>query len=381
MTIMDFTTTDEQEQMREAAAELVDSLGQIDPARQQIDGEDAAVGDVWDELSEADYTALTIPFEYGGLGEGILYLALILEVTGRVALPGPYPETAAVGVPLLASLGTETQKERYLTEIAAGDHRMTVALLEPEAEDPPHGIQLSAEEAGDGDGFVLSGTKTLVPYGGTADTVIVAARTDEGTGYDAVSLFLVEPSTLDATHLDSVDKTRPVYELAFDDVSVTQEALLGPLHGGGDALERALDRYEISLSAMLVGAAERAVELSVEHGQNRVQYGHPIGRYQAMKHRTADMWMDLQASRSLCYAAAWELANDRESAPRTVSAAKAYLSENAASLFHDDIQNHGGIGFTTDHDAHIYAKQAKSLEHYPRSADFHWERVAEAWRV
>jgi alkylation response protein AidB-like acyl-CoA dehydrogenase len=376
---MDFSLNNEQRQMQEAADELFEALGGVEPARRKIDGEEGVVTEVWEQLSESDYTALTVPFEYDGLGDGILYLALILEVAGRVAMPGPYPETAAVGAPLIEALGSEEQKETYLPGIADGNHRTTIALREPNENDPPDGIQLDATK--EGDTYTLSGKKTLVPCVETVDTVIVAARMEEKTGYGGVSLFLINQSDVSARVLDSLDKTRPMYELTFNEVIVPESALLSSGPDAGSALIEALDRYEVALSAMLMGAADRAVDLSVDHGTNREQYGHPIGRYQAVKHRTVDMWMDMQASRSLVYAAAWRLANGKSDASRAVSTAKAHLSENAARLFRDDIQNHGGIGFTTDHDAHIYAKQAKSWEHYPRSADFHWERIAEDWTL
>lgn len=374
---MDFSLTDEQKQMREAADELFETAGGIQPARKQIDGDEEVVDDVWEQLSESDYTALTVPLEYGGLGDGILYLALIMEVAGHVALPGPYPETAAVGVNLLETLGSEEQKERYLPAIAEGDCRMSLALREPDRGNPPGGIHLEAIE--EKDAYTLSGTKTLVPFGATVDTVVVAARTENNAGYNGLSLFLVDPSKASTRRLDTLDKTRPMYELRFNEVTVPEKAALDTSPEAEPALNAALDRYETVLGAMLVGAAERAVELSVEHGKSREQYGYPVGRYQAVKHRTADMWMDMQAGRSLVYSAAWQLANEKPDAERAVSTAKAHMSENAARLFQDDIQNHGGIGFTTDHDAHIYVKQAKAWEHYPRSADFHWERIAEEW--
>lgn len=373
---MDFSLSDEQEQMKETVREFLEEEGGIELARRQLDGEDGVVDEVWDQLTETEYTALTVPFDYGGLGDGMLYLALFLEEAGRFALPGPIAETLGFAVPLIDELGSVEQKETYFPAIADGDQRFSIALYEDNNEELPNGIQLSAEETDDG--YSLSGTKSLVPYAEDVDSIVVAARTQEATGYRGITLFIVDPSEAAVTELEGLDWTRPVYELEFDEVTVDESAQLGPLNGGGGALERGIDRLNVSISAMLIGAADRAVDLSVEHGNEREQFGQPVGRFQAVKHRTVDMWMDMQAGRSLMYYAAWAVANNAPDAPRAVSAAKSFTTEQCTDIFGNDILNHGGMGFTWDHDGHIYLKQAKAWENYLGTPEAHRERIADS---
>lgn len=375
---MDFSLTDEQVQMQETADEFLQGNGGMDIARGVMDGDateaQGLLADLWGDLGSMDYTALTVPFEYDGLGDGMVSLASLLEVLGRYAMPGPYPETMAFGVPLLDELGTADQKDAVLPRVASGDIALSYALYEETEGSLPAGIGMNAVATDDG--YVLSGTKTLVPYAEFVDQVLVATRTQEAPDYGGVSLFLIDTDECSVRKLGSLDRTRPVYEVEFADVTVSETALVGPLHGGGDALQRAIDRFITAACMMQVGAADRAVELSVDHGNERMQYGHPVGMYQAVKHRIVDMWMDVEQARGLAYYAAWAIETNDPSAPRAVSAAKAFCGERCRRIFTDDIKNHGGMGFTWDHDSHIYLKQAKAWETLFGDPATHLDRVA-----
>ena len=375
---MDARLTDEQRRMQETAREFLEDEGGTELARRVMDGEDGVVDDLWAELGSMDYTALTVPFDYGGLGEGMVYLAAVLEAAGRYAMPGPFPETAAAVVPLVDELGTHDQREDVLSAIADGELVATLALYDDRNASLPGTVRMDAER--DGDGFRLDGTKTLVPYAGVADRIVVATRTRTESGYGGISLFLVDPATegVEADELNGLDRTRPTYELAFDDVRVGEDALLGTLHGGGDALRRATDRLAVATTAMLVGAADRAVELSAEYGNERTQYGQPIGRFQAVKHRIADMWMDMQSARSLVYYAAWAIDEDDPDATRATAATKAFAADRLHRVFGDDIWNHGGMGFTWDHDGHIYLKQAKAWRNLYGTPEEYNDRLLES---
>ncbi|SEH18170.1 hypothetical protein SAMN04487967_3709 [Natronorubrum sediminis] len=378
---MDARLTEEQRRVQETARDFIESEGGIELARRQLEGDDIVVDELWNELADLDYTAITVPLAHDGFGEGMVYLSALLEVAGRYALPGPLPETAAIAAPLLAELGSETQRSTYLPAIADGDCRMSVAVYDDETESLPGAIRMQADRVDDDDTrYRLHGTKTLVPYGDTVDAVVVAARTRHNNDYDGISLFVVETDheALETRRLDGLDWTRPMCELSFDELTVGEEALLGPAHGGGTALVDALDRFHVAACAMLVGAADRAVERSVEHGNEREQYGHPIGRFQAVKHRTADMWIDMQSARSLVYYAAWAIDNDEPEASRAAASTKAYAADRLHRVFGDDIWNHGGTGFTWEHDGHIYLKQAKSWRNFLGSPDACRERLLEA---
>jgi alkylation response protein AidB-like acyl-CoA dehydrogenase len=372
---MDARLTEEQQQIQSTARDFIESNGGIELARRRMAGDEAVVDELWRDLADLDFTAITVPLEHGGFGEGMVYLCALLEAAGRYALPGPLPETAAVAVPLVDELGTDDQRERYLPRIANGELRFSVAVYDDRHEEIPEAVQMDAERLEEG--FRLSGTKTLVPYGGEVDRVLMAARTQDATGYQGISLFIVDPAEADVTQLESLDRTRPMYTLKFDDLVVDESALLGPLHGGGNALADAIDRYNVAFGAMLVGGADRAVELSTEYGNERTQYGQPIGRFQAVKHRIAEMWMAKEHARSIAYYAAWAINNDEPDARQAVSMMKAYAGSRLPELFADDVKNHGGMGFTWDHDTHIYLKQAKGWQNYFGSTSDHFDRVAD----
>jgi alkylation response protein AidB-like acyl-CoA dehydrogenase len=377
---MDATLTDEQERIRKTAREFIESEGGIELARRRMEGDESVVDELWSDLAELDYTAITVPPEYDGFGEGMVYLTALLEVTGRYALPGPLPETAAFAVPLIDELGTDDQRERHLTAVARGNRTFSFALYDDRNESLPGAVDLDVDRADDG--YRLSGTKTLVPYGGEVDRLVVAGRSGgsgDDAGYDGISLFVVDTDdeAVETRRLDSLDRTRPMYEVAFSDLAVGEDALLGDFHEGGDALQRAADRYTVAFCAMLVGAADRAVELSTEHGNEREQYGQPVGKFQAVKHRIADMWMEMQSARSLVYYAAWALDEDEPDAARSVSAVKTYAADRLHRVFGDDIWNHGGMGFTWDHDGHIYLKQAKAWRNFLGSPEDHGDRLIE----
>lgn len=372
---MDFRINDEQRRMRETAREFFEDQEVLERARERIDGE-AVVDDLWAELAEMDYPALTVPLEYNGLGDDVLYLSLLLEEAGRVALPAPLPETLAFGTFVLDELGTDEQKERFLPAIADGDQRLSFALYESGQESLPRDIQLAA--APTDDGYRLDGTKTLVPFGEQVDTIVVAVRTGSGTGMDGISLFLVDAERVDSEPQDTLDRTRPAATLRFDDFVVDEDALLGTDGEAGSVLQEAMDRYTVATCAMTVGAASRAVEMSSEYGSQREQFDKPIGQFQAVKHRIADMWMATQAARSLTYYAAWALENDEADAARAVSEAKLFCAEHLTEVFGDDIHNHGGMGFTSEHDGHIYFKQAKAWETFLGTPTEHLDRIADS---
>jgi acyl-CoA dehydrogenase len=376
---MDPTLTGEQQRMRDALRDFLEAEGGLDLARSVMDGDHptkhSVIEDLWADLAEMDVTALAVPAAYGGLGEDIRFLVPILEIAGRVAMPGPYPETMAFAIPLLQELGTAQQRERHLETIASGERTMSFAIYDDASESVPACVDHTAEPTPDG--FRLTGRKLLVPYGAMVDTVVVAARTREGTGFQGISLFIVPTEGLDATRTRSLDKTRPMYELDLDGETVPESAVLGSPHCGGDALARAIDEYSIATAAMLVGGADYVTDSSIDYATEREQYGNPIGMYQAVKHRIAEMWMDTEQGRSLVYYAAWAHATDAPDARRAVSAASAFTTHYAERITGDNVLNHGGIGFTWDHDAHIHLKQAKGWKNFLGSPEWHLDRVAD----
>lgn len=375
---MDARLTDEQQHVQTTARDFIESSGGIEFARRKMDGDETVVNEVWNELANLDYTAITIPQSFNGFGEEMVYLSALLEEFGRYALPGPFPETFAFCTPILSELGTESQKQQHLPSIAEGEEKMSFAIYDNQNDNIPHTIQMEANQAGND--YKLKGNKKIVPYGGEVDLLIVATRTKQSYEYNGISLFIVSTDEVQTNKLESLDQTRPMYEVEFNDVFVNEENLLGTINGGGEALSQAIDRFNIAICSMLVGAADRTIKMSSEHGRERHQYGQPIGRFQAVKHRIAEMWMDKEHSRSLTYYGAWALDKDKQDSSLAVSSAKAYVSENLHRVFSDGIWNHGGMGFTWDLDIHIYLKQAKSWQNFLGSPEYHLDRIQEIRR-
>jgi len=360
--------------MKTAVAERIEAEGGMSLGRRLIDGQDGVVDDVWSSLADGDFPAVTISAAYGGLDDTQVSFGAVVECLGRYAVPAPYAETVAFVAPLVERLGSEAQCERFLGGIAEDGMRASFALHDDPAAELPESIRL--EGVRDGDAVVLNGTKPLVPYGGSVDEVIVAARMKAAAEWNDIALLLVDATAVDTTRLDSLDGTRPMYRLSFDDVSVPPKRQLGSPANNGTALRAAIDRYRLAGCFELVGAAERAVDRSVEQGTERRQYGYPVGMYQAVKHRIAEMYRDVKQARQLSYYAAWALDQNDPDAKRAVSAATAFVTARCRRVFEDDIKNHGGWGFTWDDHGHVYLKRAKAWEVFAGSIETHRDRVA-----
>lgn len=380
---MNFALSEEQVQFGQSTREYLQSLGDIKLARKYADGEEQALKQVWDGLSKLGYMGLTVPEAYGGMGEGLISLVPVMEEMGRALVPGIYAETVALAVPLLVQYGTEEQKQKYLPAIASGQLSFTLAVTEPApsgtlavVDYAASGIQMSATRTSDG--YLISGVKTLVPHGDTADVIILPVRTAKGDGEYGISLLLVERAQAnpECKALNSFDQTRKLVELQFNEVKVPFSALLGPESGGWSLLQSAIQSLNVALCASLVGVMDKAVEMSIEYGNTRYQFGHPIGRFQAIKHRIVDMKLDLESARSLTYYAAWAVENQAEDRVAAVASARSFVTEAAIRVASHNIQNHGGMGFTWEFDCHLLVKRARALENYLGSPASYREQIA-----
>ena len=344
--------------------------------RRLMESEDGYDADLWKRLAERGWTALGIPEQYGGVGT-FLDLIVVLEEAGRALLPGPFFATMGLAVPAIIEAGTDAQKKQVLGAIASGDARATLALTEPSGRWDADGIQLAARQAGGG--WRLDGVKAFVPDAARADYMVVAART-RGEGEDGVSLFLVggRPKGMEVRQLDSMDMTRRWSEVRFDGVELDGSALMGAAHTAWPQLKRALEWGAAALCAEMVGGAQKVLETSADYAKTRQQFGKPIGIYQAVSHRLADMLVLSESGRSATYYAAWAVEADAPDRSLASSMAKAYVSDAYRKIAGDGIQVHGGIGFTWEHDMHLYFKRAKSSEVTLGDATYHRELVAQA---
>jgi alkylation response protein AidB-like acyl-CoA dehydrogenase len=373
---MDFAFSEEQEMLRSSARTLLAKASPSAIVRKLMETEDAYDPDLWKKLAEQGWTALGIPEEYGGFGT-FLDLVVVLEETGRVLLPGPYFETMGMAVPAILEAGSEPQKQEALTAIATGSARATLAFTEPSGRWDADGITLSAKKSGDG--WKLSGTKLFVPGAGVADYMVVAART-RATGEDGITLFLVKgrPAGMSVKALATLDMTHKWYEVKFDNVQLGADALMGEPGKGWAPLRRALDWATAGICAEMVGGAQKVLEDSVDYAKTRQQFGKPIGIYQAVSHRLADMLLEVESAKSVTYYAAWTVDANAPDRALACSIAKAYTSDAYRHATGSGIQVHGGIGFTWEHDMHLYFKRAKASEVTLGDSTFHRELVAEA---
>jgi alkylation response protein AidB-like acyl-CoA dehydrogenase len=374
---MEFSFSEDQDELRRAARRFLEVASSEERVRAAMETEQGYDSATWAQLSEElAWTALTIPEEYGGLGMSYLDLHPLMEEMGRALLCSPFFSTICLGANALLLGGTDAQKELHLPGIAAGETTATLAYAEKNGLMDAAGVEAtcSRSEAG----YVLRGNKSYVLDGHTADLLIVAARDANSKGDQGVSLFLV-PGDADGvkrTWLPTMDQTRRLASVELVDVLVAPDALLSEEGQGWELCERALDLARIALAAEQVGASEMCLDMSVEYAKVRKQFGRPIGSFQAIKHKCADMLMMIESARSAAFYASALAGQGQPDLEEAASSAKAFCSDTFFHCAAENIQIHGGIGFTWEHAAHMYFKRAKASEALFGAPSFHRERVA-----
>ncbi len=378
---MDFGFSEEQEMLRKSTRDFLAKECPISYVRRMMDDDIGHSNDVWRKMAELGWMGLIFPDSVGGAGLDMVDLVIVLEEMGRVVMPGPFFATVVLGGITIAEAGSEQQKMRYLEKIVAGEMKATLAVLEASGRSDADAIEATA--TADSGGYLLDGTKLFVPDAHVADLVIVAARKEGTKGADGISLFAVETPKdgVTVTTLATMDQTRKLCEVKLDKVRVGPEALVGKAGDGWKTLQRVTDGAKVALCAEMCGGAERVLEMSVEYAKVRVQFDRPIGSFQAIQHKCANMLLLVESSKSATYYAAWAVANDVPEAPLAAAMAKSYTSDAYRVVVGDGIQIHGGIGFTWEHDMHLYFKRAKGSEFMFGDATFNRERVAQLMDV
>jgi len=375
---MNFGFSDEQEQIRATARKFFENECPSAFVRARMEEPAGVTDEFWAKLAEQGWLGLVYPEEYGGAGLGFVDLTVLMEEMGRAVMPGPFLSTVLLGGLTILEAGSPEQKKEWLARIAAGEAKVALAWTEPNTRWDAAGVTVTAKPAGGG--FVLSGTKLFVLDAHLADVVVVVARTTEGRQPEqGVSLFLVPRGAagLDVRLLPTMDQTRKLCEVTLRDVRVPASALLGPRDAGWGPLARVIERATVALCAEMCGGAQKVLDMTVEYAKIRVAFGRPIGSYQGVKHRAADMLVDVENAKSLTYYAAWAVDENVPEAALAASMAKAYCSDAYRKTAGAGIQLHGGIGFTWEHDLHLYFKRAKSSEFTFGDATYHRERVAQ----
>ncbi|MYL47585.1 acyl-CoA dehydrogenase [Virgibacillus halodenitrificans] len=372
---MDFALSEEQEMFRGYLRKYLDDAGQTKLAREYSKGKTNELKATLQGLSELGATGINIPEVYGGLELGTLDLVPVFEEMGRALLPGCYLETMGFAVPLIKKYGTKAQKEKYLPEIAAGTRSITLGVIEAKRDFSPYGIQCFAGK--EGDDLVLNGTKTLVPDGDLADTYLLLVRTDEGDGQTGLSFVFVDHQDGVQLQLQKcIDESKHLVELSFNDIKIPNERLLGEEGQGWSILEDGLLYLNAALSSMMVGGMEKVVDMATEYAKIREQFGQPIGRFQAIKHRIVDMKLELETARSLSYYANWALESEEQEREATIYSARSFATNAFIDVASHNIQIHGGIGFSEEIDCHLFLKRARYYESYLGSVNYYNEQIA-----
>jgi alkylation response protein AidB-like acyl-CoA dehydrogenase len=359
---MDFAFNDTQREIQEGASRLMAEQASLDQVVALSQSERGWDPDAYRQIAELGWTGMHVPEQYGGVGLGHIELIVVLEQMGKVLHPSPFFASICLAANALiegaADAPLSDENAALLAGVAAGEKTSTLAYSEPGGGFTPDDVRLIARV--DGGDYVLSGEKTYVIDGQTADAVVVVART--GGGEDEIVLLTVPADapglTRETAH--AVDPTRRLANLRFEDVRVPASAVVGDPQLGAALLARTTQLASVALAAESLGAAQHSFDTTLAYVRDRYQFGRPIGSFQAVKHICADLLMAVEAARSASYYAGWAAAEAREELPAVAPLAKAQAAESFWEVARAGIQLHGGIGFTYEHEAHYYYRRATS---------------------
>jgi alkylation response protein AidB-like acyl-CoA dehydrogenase len=373
---MDLGFSEEQEMLRKTARDFLQTECPTTLVKEMADDEKGYTSELWSKMAELGWMGLALPEEYDGMGMSFLDLSVLLEEMGRACLPGPFFSTVVLGGFTIIEAGNEEQKKDLLPKIANGEVILAMALTEPSASYDPASVTVQA--VADKDDYVINGTKLFVENAHIADYMVCVTRTKDGSSAeDGITLFLVDGKSpgISTTVLKTIAGDKQC-EVIFDKVRVPKKNMLGGLDKGWPVVAKMLEMAAVAKCAEMVGGAQAALDMSVAYAKERIQFGRPIGSFQAIQHHCANMVTDVDGSRFITYQAAWKVS---EGLPATmeVSMAKAWVSEAYRRVTQLGHQIHGGIGFCMDHDMPLYFKEAKAAESTFGNADWHREIVAQ----
>ncbi len=377
---MKLAVSTEQAELRDSVRRFLAARAPVSRVRELMDTADGTDRTVWLQAgAQLGLQGIAIPEEYGGAGFGFAEQAIVLEELGAALYGGPYLASAVLAATALLSGSDEAARRDLLPGIASGQTVATLAFTEDDGSWDPAAIRLAAVPRGrggaggraDGNRWVLSGPKSFVLDGFTADLILVVAA-----GAAGLSLFAVEAGAagLRRRALATLDQTRKLARLEFDAVPAR---LVGAPGEAAGVLARTLDVAAIALAAEQLGGAQRVLDMAVGYAKTRHQFARPIGSFQAIKHRCADLLLEVETLRSAVGYAAAAVAEDSAEVPVVAALAQAYASDVYFHAAAENIQIHGGIGFTWEHDAHLYFKRAKASELFLGDASYHRERLAQ----
>ncbi|MES5484490.1 acyl-CoA dehydrogenase family protein [Bradyrhizobium sp. INPA03-11B] len=351
---MNFDFSDEQKQMRDEARKFLSEQCPPKAVREVLDGKAPYDKSLWKGLAEMGFLGVAIPEQFGGAGAGHLELCVIAEEMGRALAPVPFSSTVYLAAEAILIAGSDAQKQKWLPKIASGDAIGTLALFEGKGNPSPKAIKVTAN------GGVLNGVKKPVPDGAIADFAVVAARTGSSGRESDISLFIVDLKAggVEVKSLTNIDLTRGQAEITFKDAKAEP---LGAAGEGWSVITQVLDRAAVLTAFEQVGGADRALEMGRDYALDRIAFGRPIGSFQAVKHMLADMYVSATLARSNCYYGAWALSTNAGELPEAAAAARISATQAFQHCAKNNIQVHGGMGFTWEFDCHMYYRRANAV--------------------
>ncbi|TMF13245.1 MAG: acyl-CoA dehydrogenase [Chloroflexi bacterium] len=376
---MDLGLDEQQEMLKNFARDFLEKECPEQLVRAMEDDEKGYSPELWQKMAQQGWMGLIIPENYNGTGMNICELVVLLEEFGRALVPGPFISTVVLGGVPIMEAGTEEQKQQFLPKIASGEIIMTLALTEPSAKWTADGVQLEAKK--DGSDYVLNGTKLFVQDAHVTDYMIVAARTG-GSGENGITLFIVDSKSpgikYEVLKTIAADKQ---CEVTFENVKVPASNILGQEGEGWPIIEKTKKVATVAACAYLVGLSQMDFDVTLNYAKERVQFGRPIGSFQAIQHKLADAVIDVDGSRFITYKAAWSLQEGEPDADLMISMAKAWTSDASRRVVAHGQQIHGGIGFTKEYKIQLYFRRQKWMELMWGDADYHRELVAQKLEV
>jgi len=374
---MDFELGEEQVMLKTSARDFLENECPKNLVRDMIEDEPGYSPELWKKMAELGWQGLVFPEEYGGSEMSFLDLSVLLEEMGRALVPGPFVPTVVLAGRAIAAAGSQEQKQEFLAPIAGGDMIMTLALTEPNGGLKAADVTVKATPAGDN--FTINGTKLFVPDAHVADYILCVTRTRDGANKeDGITLFLVD-ARADGISIE-VLKTmtgEKLCEVVFNNVTVPSKNILGEPDKGWPIVQKVLQEATVAECAWMAGGARWVLETTLDYAKERIQFGVPIGSFQAIQHKCADMAVEVEGATSLVYYAAWAVSENDPGATMAAHVAKAWCSDIYKHCSFEGVQIHGGIGFTWDHDLHLYLKRAKAAEVAYGDANYHREKVAQ----
>ncbi len=378
---MDLGLDEQQELLKNFARDFLEKECPESVVREMEEDEKGYSPDLWGKMAQQGWMGLIIPEDYGGTGMNLCELVVLMEEFGRALVPGPFISTVVLGAVPIMEAGNEEQKQQLLPKIASGETIMTMALTEPSAKWDADGVELEAKKQGSD--YVLNGVKLFVPDAHVTDQMVVVARTAKGkTPEDGITLFLVDSKSAGVSFevLKTIAGDKQC-EVTFKDVKVPAANVLGEVGKGWPIVDRTKKVATVAACAYLVGLSQMDFDVTLNYAKERVQFGRPIGSFQAIQHKLADVVIDVDGSRFITYKAAWSLQEGEPDADMMISMAKAWTSDASRRVVAHGQQIHGGIGFTQEYKIQLYFRRQKWMELMWGDADYHRELVADKLEV